>query len=90
MSGITLKRTLGPLEEDILAIDDLACLLAVLTASPEAENAIDGIRWIALDISDRAKSVHRSWQDAVKIAQDLERPDTEELSEILAGNEVQP
>jgi hypothetical protein len=82
---ITLKRTLGPIGEDILAIDDLAQLLAVLTAGPNAENAIDGIRWIALDISDRAKSVHSCWEDAVKIAQDPERPDTGELSEILAG-----
>lgn len=44
-------------EDDLMVIKDLADLLVVLLAQPDADTAIDGMHKVAWVISNRAKAI---------------------------------
>jgi hypothetical protein len=48
---------MSTIDEDSQVILDLANLLAILLAQPDAETAIDGMHKVAQIISDRATSI---------------------------------
>ena len=48
------------IEEEASAIFDLASLVGVLTAGPDADTAIEGIRLIMIEIRNRAANIKQS------------------------------
>jgi hypothetical protein len=56
------------LDEDSLVILNLADLLVILLAQPDAETAIDGMHKVAQTISERARSVRDQIEDKQPIA----------------------
>jgi hypothetical protein len=48
------------IEEEASAIFDLATLVGVLTAGPDADTAIEGIRLLMIDIRNRAERIKQS------------------------------
>jgi hypothetical protein len=50
----------GDIDEEASAIFDLATLVGVLTAGPDADTAVDGIRLIMIQIRDRAAAIKQS------------------------------
>jgi hypothetical protein len=48
------------IDEEASAIFDLATLVGVLTAGPDADTAIEGIRLIMIEIRDHAANIKQS------------------------------
>lgn len=53
---------MNTISEDITVVVDLADLLAILLAQPDAETAIDGMHKVAQIIGDHARSVRAQFE----------------------------
>jgi hypothetical protein len=62
------------MEDDSLAVVQYVGLLAVLTAGPDAETAMDGIHRLMLEIRDHADNLRKKQEDAWKIMKCLANP----------------
>jgi hypothetical protein len=69
-----LGHTIGEMENDSLAAFEYAGLLSVLTASPDAECAMDGIHRLMLEIRDRANNLRMKQDEAWQIYKRLANP----------------
>jgi hypothetical protein len=62
------------MENDSLAIIEYAGLLAVLTAGPDAETAIDGIHRLMFEIRDHAENLKKQLDASAQIVKRLANP----------------
>jgi hypothetical protein len=62
-----IQGRLCTMENDALAIIEYVQLLAVLTAGPDAETAMDGIHRLTLEIGDHASNLKLQWDEAWKL-----------------------
>lgn len=65
-----LKGTLEQMDRDIRAVSEYSVLLAVVTAGPDADSAMDGINRVAMDIKSRADDLRSFYEDAVRALSD--------------------
>jgi hypothetical protein len=68
------RRALGAMEDDAGTIFDYATLIGVLTAGPDADTALEGIRRLMIEIRNRADNSRRHHDDATQAVQRLANP----------------
>jgi len=62
------------MEDDADTIFDYATLIGVLTAGPDADTTLEGIRRLMIEIRNRADNLRRHHDDATQAVQRLANP----------------